>query len=395
MNILYISNKPIYPKIDGGCVAMHNFLSCLIATDNHIKHLSISTHKHLFNYNNYPTEIAKKVNPEGVFIDTRIKPQKAFLNLFHNNSYNIKRFYSKEAEKTIVKLLTKVKYDIIILESIFLSDYIKTIRKFPTIKILLRSHNVEFKIWEKLGQHETIFIKKIYLNKLANDLKRNELKSLSKVDLILTISDDDKNTFINLGLKTPIETIPVAVNQSVAIKDYENDNYFHIGAMNWKPNIEAVKYLTSIVFPKIQKIKNDVNLTLAGSFMDNLILENETEKIVNKGFVDNVESFIAQEGILLAPILSGSGVRIKILESMAIGTPVVTTILGAEGLNVTSGEEIYIAKNEAEFIQYSLNLSNSKTLREKMGKNAKTYINKQHDKNLIIKKLNGIINSIS
>ena len=80
---------------------------------------------------------------------------------------------------------------------------------------------------------------------------------------------------------------------------------------------------------------------------------------------------------------------------MAIGTPVVTTILGAEGLNVTSGEEIYIAKNEAEFIQYSLNLSNSKTLREKMGKNAKTYINKQHDKNLIIKKLNGIINSIS
>ena len=391
MKILYISNKPIYPKIDGGCVAMHNFLSCLLETGNQIKHFTFSTHKHTFDLNNYPITISEKILPEGISIDTKVKPKNAFFNLFNKTSYNINRFYSKEAEVKIRKEIRTENYDIIILESVFLSSYIRVIKKNSNAKIYLRSHNVEFKIWEKLGGNEKKVFKKIYLKKLAKDLKFNEIKALSEVDVILTISEDDKRTFKNLGLKTTIETIPVAVKTSAAIKNYNHSSFFHIGAMNWQPNIEAVNYLSSKIFPIILESQKEAKLTLAGSFMKESTLENKNNAIVNVGFVENVDEFIAEQGILLAPILSGSGVRIKILESMAIGTPVVTTILGAEGLNVTSEKEIFIAKNQEEFIEYSLKLSNSEALRKEIGEKAKTYIQANHNKNIVIKKLSEII----
>lgn len=391
MSILYISNKPIYPKIDGGCVAMHNFLTCLLQTGHEIKHLTISTHKHKFDVAKYPQNLIPIIKPESIYIDTKVKLKKAFFNLFNSSSYNINRFYSKEFELKIKEELINYNYDYVILESIFLYDYIATIKKKSTSKIIIRSHNVEFKIWEKLAKNEKHTFKKTYLKKLARDLKSNEIKALSSVDTVLTISEDDQKTLKKLGLKTIIETIPVAVNLSEFSKNYDNSNFFHIGAMNWKPNIEAVEFLSSTIFPEIQKDEKETTLSIAGSFMDDLNLNPKNESIIIKGFIDDINSFIADEGILLAPILSGSGVRIKILESMAIGTPVVTTIIGAEGLDVTSGKELFIAQNQKEFIEYALHLSNSKALRQEIGENAKKYIQKNHNKNSVINKLSEIV----
>ena len=388
MNILYISNKPIYPKIDGGCVAMHNFLSCLLETKVNIKHFSVSTLKHQFNIDAYPESIQNKITPEELFVDTRVNIKSAIKNIFTNGSYNIKRFYSEDINNSLKEHLQNNIYDKIILETIFLTDYLKTFRNYSNAKIFVRSHNVEFKIWEKLASNEKKKLKKSYLSKLAKDLKKVEIKFLNNVDHILTLSKEDQEDLKKLKIQTEIDTIPVAISLPENVKNYENQNFFHIGAMNWKPNIEAVQILKNSIFPSIQKNIKNVSLTLAGSFMEK---EENTNGLIHKGFIENINDFFSEEGILLSPILSGSGVRIKILESMASGTPVITTILGAEGISITSGKEILIAKNEKEFVEFAVHLSKSKEAREKIGQQARLFIAEQHNKENIIKQLSELL----
>ena len=388
MRILYISNKSIYPKIDGGCVAMHNFLNCLIETKVTIKHFSLSTHKHPFSKDNYPEEITKKTSPEGLYIDTRVKLKSAFLNLFSKRSYNVKRFYSKEVEKTLIEHLQGNNYDKIIVETIFLAPYLKIFIKYSKAKVIVRSHNIEFKIWEKLSANENKTLKKWYLSKLAKNLKREEIHFLSKVDNILTLSIDDEKELKKLGIKTKIDSIPVAITTHQSNKNYHNSNFYHIGAMNWKPNIEAVEILTKSIFPAITNKIEDAKLILAGSFMEKMEDENG---IIYKGFVEDINEFISEQGILLAPILSGSGVRIKILESMACGTPVITTTLGAEGISAKSGKVLYIAKNQKEFVNFAIELASSFEKRKEIGNNARQFILEKHNKTSIIKELSGIL----
>jgi glycosyltransferase involved in cell wall biosynthesis len=388
MNILYISNKPIYPKIDGGCVAMHNFLSCLLETKVNIKHFSISTLKHPFNIEEYPESIQNKITPEELFVDTRVTIKSAVKNIFSKGSYNVKRFYSEDINNTLKEHLQNNDYDKIILETIFLADYLKTFRKYSKAKIFVRSHNVEFKIWEKLAANENKKLKKTYLSKLAKDLKKVEINFLNQVDRILPLSKEDEEDLKKLKIQTEIDTIPVAISLPENVKNYDNQNFFHIGSMNWKPNIEAVQILKNSIFPSIQKNIKNVSLTLAGSFMEE---EENTNDILYRGYIENINDFFSKEGILLSPILSGSGVRIKILESMANGTPVITTILGAEGISITPGKEILIAKNEKEFVEFAVHLSKSKEERKKIGQQARLFIANQHNKDNIIKQLSELL----
>ncbi len=288
MNILYISNKPIYPKIDGGCVAMHNFLSCLLETDVNIKHFTISTLKHQFDIDKYPVNIQRKITPEELFVDTRVTIKSAIKNVFSKGSYNVKRFYSEEINNSIKEHLQNNSYDKIILETIFLADYLKTFRKYSKAKIFVRSHNVEFKIWEKLALNEKKKLKKSYLSKLAKDLKKVEINFLNQIDHVLTLSKEDEEELKKLPIQTEINTIPVAISLPENVKNYDNHNFFHIGAMNWKPNIEAVQILKNSIFPSIKKRINKVSLSLAGSFMDE---EENTDDIIYKGFVENLNDF--------------------------------------------------------------------------------------------------------
>src|SRR5690606_32853101 len=151
VKILYVTHKPIYPKVDGGCVAMDNFLRMLAASDQSVKHITASTAKHSFEESNYPAELRGRISPEAIEVDTRIKPFQAFLALFSKKSYNVRRFESEEMGKRITTLLNEESYDCVILESLYTSVFLGNIRGAFKGKVYLRTHNVEFLIWNNLA----------------------------------------------------------------------------------------------------------------------------------------------------------------------------------------------------------------------------------------------------
>ena len=171
MKILQICNKPPYPAVDGGAIAMNNTTQGLISNGYEVKVLAISTAKHPVNIESLPEDYLVSTKFESVFIDTSIKLKDAFINLFSSKSYNIERFISNDFTKKLIETLEKEKFDIIIIESLFVAPYITAIKKISKAKIVLRAHNVEYKIWERISSNTKNPIKKTYLSLLAKRLK--------------------------------------------------------------------------------------------------------------------------------------------------------------------------------------------------------------------------------
>ena len=374
MKILYITNKPIYPKIDGGCVAMENLLKNLLYQNCNIIHIAISTQKHPFLKSNYPKSIADKISYSSVKIDTRIKPFNALTSLIRKESYHINRFHSKVLIQRIKDCINKEPIDCIILDSLYSTAHLDELKNIFPGKIFIRSHNVESEIWSDLTQNERNPLKKILLNKLAKDLKKYEIKTLNKADGIISISKDDLSIFERQGVTTKKITLPVSIPINNTHNDYSSNELFHIGAMNWKPNEEAVHRLIRL-FPKIS-LQTRTKLHLAGSHFPKNMKSSEEIKI--NGFVEDIYMFAINCGILVTPIISGSGVRIKILEMMSIGIPIITTKKGASGIDYKDKNCIIIADTDEEIISQSLFLIKNKERRMEIGKNSRSYIQQNH-----------------
>jgi glycosyltransferase involved in cell wall biosynthesis len=359
-----------------------------------VKNFTLSTYKHPFNIESFPQELAEIIRPQKFEVDTRIKPINALKYLFKKGSYNIDRFTNNSFKEFLKKYIIENKVDLIILESIYLSGYISTISKNSTSKIIVRSHNVEFLIWERLALNQTSLFKKLYFKKLARDLKKAELIQLNKIDGLFCITEQDQKVFLDNNISTPIITIPVTIEKTNLTSDYNINTFFHLGSMNWQPNIESVDWLLNSIFPKIRQIIPDAKIVLAGSFMPNKYKSDESKGIEIVGFVNKTSDFIVNNGIMLAPLKSGSGVRIKLLESMNLGVAIVTTTIGSEGINGVNGCDFFSVENEEEFITAAVELAKNKSKRELIGRNAKSLIEKKYQLESITKNIIEFIKKI-
>ena len=399
MRVLYLTNKPIFPLIDGGCVAMHEFLKCLLNAGYNVKNLSISTPKHPFDINKYPSKFSSIIQPEDYFINTKISVINATKSLFINSSYNIDRFYSIEFEKIIIDYINKNECEIVIFESIYFAHYVERIKKKCKVKALLRSHNVEHEIWEKLASNESNPLKKIYLNKLAKNLKKVELSTLPRFDGVLCISKSDKNKFKTYLPNINYATIPITIEQSQINSNYSIQRFFHIGSMNWKPNIESVNWLINDIFPKIRTLLPNAELVIAGSNMPKNIISNPANGIKVLGFIEDVSNFMASNGIMIVPLKSGSGVRVKLLEGLSIGAPIITTTQGSEGIESSLNDLInktMIIENEIDkIVSSAANLFQNEELRKEIGQNGQKLIESKYQIEPVTKKIIEFIKHIS
>jgi glycosyltransferase involved in cell wall biosynthesis len=346
MKALYLTLKPIYPTVDGGCVAMASFLNHLLVLYEKVDHLAIETHKHPFNASKYPIISKEKLTIDAVYVNTKIQIIPSFLNLFSSNSYNISRFYSIEFEKKLKQLFTDNIYEVIYIESIYLLPYLKSIRNSTASKVILRTPNIEYQIWEKHKENSKKLVKKWYLGLLTKKLKHFELNHYNLVDGILTITETDAEFLKKNGITKPIHYVPFSI-KSQPISQLNKDSLFFIGALNWKPNLDTVLYLINILFPKIKKSFPTIKLHIAGSYTPDFLYQYQSDSIILHGKVNSIFEFMKKHGLLISPIFSGSGVRIKILEALSIGIPVIGSKIALQGIQ---SEACFIAEKEDEYI---------------------------------------------
>jgi polysaccharide biosynthesis protein PslH len=390
MNILQICSKSPWPPSEGGPIAMNNITQGLLQAGHSVKVFAISTPKFQVNINDIPDDYKKQTAFEYTPINTNISLLGAFLNLFSKKSYNIERFVSKEAENKIKEILTKNTFDIVQLEGLFVAPYLKTVRTYSKAKIILRAHNVEHLIWQRMAQSCKNPVKKPYLKLLAKKLKNFEIATLNKVDGIAAITPVDKITFHKLGCTCRVISIPVGIDTSKIIMEIakrEYPGFFHLGSMDWKPNQEGIKWFLENVWTIFHQQFPQYKFVLAGRNMPEWLNENTYQGISIQGEVSNAYYFMQSNTVMIVPLLAGSGIRVKILEGMACGNTIITSSIGAEGIGCTHGKDIFISDTVDEWISCLTKCVTRPEISAEIGSNAFSLIKSEYDNKTITAKL--------
>lgn len=351
MRILQLCNKPPWPPIDGGSKAMHNLTRGLLAAGHEVKVLCISTPKHPLDIRDVPRDLRERTRMEGIFVDTTLNVVDAFTDLVTADNYNISRFFSPDVDIRLIRLLSEERFDVVQLESLFMTPYIPTIRRYTDARVVLRSHNLEHVLQERIASGERNIFRKPYRKYLAKQLKRYELAVLDRVDGVAAISPSDADKFRQHGTRRPVVVVPFGVDPA----EYEQDLpegppvFFHLGSMDWQPNEEGVRWLLDEVWPRVLRKHPHARLHLAGNKMPADLLERKLPGVSITGRVKDADKFMAERHVMVVPLFSAGGMRVKIIEGMAMGRAVISTPIGAEGIEATDGTNIVLARTPAEF----------------------------------------------
>lgn len=389
MNILQICKKTPIPPKDGEAIAIHQ-LTEMLSKEHQVAVLAMLTSKHGMQGADEGCKV-KGINYQFVNVATEISLLAMFRNLFSHQPYITERFYSKNFEQKLIELLQSQKFDIIHLEGLFPAIYLPVIKKYCQAKVVLRAHNIEFQIWERLATSEPNFLKKWYLkNIMIPRLKKLEIKVSQAVNAIVPISPIDAKFFKNIGKKkSKILTLPVGYKTFIKPQNnWENTfNVGFIGGLDWLPNIEGLLWFVKNVWKEFAAKNLHVQLNIAGRNLTKKIEQLSAPSVKIVGEVENAQEFITKQHIMLVPLFSGSGMRIKIIEAMAMGKCVLSTNIGAEGIEIEHHKDIFLCNHESEFLE-TLNKCHQNTdLIEKIGANAIQTIHQKYNMEDLSKKI--------
>ena len=315
MKILLLCNKPPYPASEGGPMAMNSIITGLLDAGHHVKILAVNSEKFNVKESDIPEDYKKKTGIELIDVDLSVKPMNAFLNLFTKKSYHVERFISDDFKARLIEVLDKEQFDIVQLEMLYMAPYVDVIRAHSKAMIVLRAHNVEHKIWERIAKETQSPLKRWYINHLAKTLKEYELNALETVDGIAAITRKDAAFFRKYSSK-PVIDIPFGVYPEEFTPKYEIEGkpkFYHIGSMNWMPNEEGIRWFINEVLPKTVEKVYDFVYHLAGRNMPEWLTTMKDPHIDVVGEVPDAKAFVADHDVAIVPLLSGSGIRIKII----------------------------------------------------------------------------------
>lgn len=387
MKVLQLTYRVPFPPTDGGSIGIYNITKGLHDNGCSIDLLSINTPKH-----SQPADgmhgLAKQFD---VFVNTDLSPTKLIKNLiFSSIPYNVERFIAANVEQQLIELLTANTYDFIQVEGAFVAFYIDTIKKHTNAPVLVRTHNIEYIIWERLSFNEKNPFKRWFYAHLSKRLKTFEAKYYSKADGIAAITQEDKNRLLELNIDKPIEIIPAGVvldkyfvsTETVA----EANTVFSISALDWLPNLEGLDWFLKEVWPKLMAIKPEVQMHIAGKSTPEWLMNSTLPNVHVHGFVDDAIAFKRSYQLMLVPLLSGGGMRVKIIEGLAAKKCIISTSVGAEGIEYTANKNLVIANSPKEWVDAIIYYLENDTARMAIETNAFELANEKYENTSITKK---------
>ena len=394
IRVLQLTYRVPFPPTDGGAIGIYNITKGLFENGCEIDLLSINTPKHS-QPQNAMSKFAKQYD---VYVDTNISKKALLKNvLFKRIPYNVERFIHKDVSNTIVQLLSKNKYDFIQIEGAFVAYYIDIIRQFTDAPVLVRTHNIEYIIWQRLALNERNILKKWFFNLLAKRLRAFEKKYYNKADAIAAITNEDEQRLKTMGVDVPLEVIPAGVELKKYIDDdsslIEENTVFSISALDWLPNLEGLEWFLKNIWPKILTSNPTCTLHVAGKSTPEKFFKLNIPNVIFHGFVDDAEAFKRKYQLMLVPLLSGGGMRIKIIEGMAAKKCIISTTIGAEGIVCNNKKDIVIADSPEEWISAINELLEDSKLVEKIATNALQTATFNYENKTITKKYIDLYNS--
>lgn len=343
-------------------------------------------------------EILNKIKYRAYNIDTRVSVLEVATNLFSRTSFNVDKYFDPEFERLLIAEVRNNKYDIIHFDGLFVSLYLNAVRKNSEAKLVYRSHNIESQVWQRLASQKTDPFKKSYLRMHARRIRNYEMETLNKFDAITVFTQQDQSTLLEYGAKVPVEILPVGLNLDKYKPDSsqtEVPSLFFLGSLDWLPNREGIEWFLDNFHAALTNGELPVRFYVAGNDIPERFDDYEVMgKIFIQGEVDDALEFVNSKSIMIVPLLSSGGMRVKIVEGMAMEKCIISTSLGAEGINYSNGDNIIIANNREEFYDAIAHCIADEEYCRNVGLNARRLVEHEHDMHVVTNKLVALYNSL-
>lgn len=351
---------------------------------------SLNTSKHRIDIDDIYDPVFDQIKFYSFDLDTEVNVWGAISNIFSDESYNVSRFFDEDAARLLEDILKESTFDIIQFEGLFVVPYLDIVKANSDAKVIYRAHNIEFDVWERIALKEPFTPRRKYLQFLARRLKYYETEQINRFHQVFAISEPDRQNIVKFGCETALDVFPVALDFEKYITDPSKTSFptlFHLGAMDWRPNKEGLAWFLDEIWPDIEKLNSELRFYIAGKNMQPEFFEYDSENLVVEGEIFDAVEFINSKAIMIVPLLSGSGMRVKIIEGMAMRKCVIATSMAAEGIRCEHGKDILIADTADEFYRSILQCITNPNKWREIGENARKTVERDHDINVISKRM--------
>jgi glycosyltransferase involved in cell wall biosynthesis len=248
---------------------------------------------------------------------------------------------------------------------------------------VLDQHNAVFKVPERLAENQRNPILQTLLRREASKLASFEEATIDRFDRVVWVSEDDRASFPAAGngaaLRHPV--IPIAVDPSARLP-LARPRPFRVtflGGLHWPPNGEGVKWFAERVWPRVSAAVPGCVFTVIGKGGNGLLDTNPKSRIEVTGYVSAVEPYLSETSAFVVPLLTGAGMRVKILDAWSWGLPVVSTSIGAEGIKVADGQNLLLADDEEAFADSLVRVLQDSRLAASLSANGRATVESLYD----------------
>jgi glycosyltransferase involved in cell wall biosynthesis len=397
LNILWISHFVPYPP-KGGCFQRNYNLIKEVSSENNvyliaIRHKDKTTHPEV-ETNKAKSELeklCKKVIIADISSFSGLNYYyMAFKSIFKINPLTVNLFKSKDIGNMVAKLVTDIKIDVVHYDTISLCEYMN---HSGSVAKILNHHGVESFMVRRRANNEQNLIKKLYLLVESYKLRKYEERYCHKFFINITVSQDDKLMLKKISPLSRIEVVEngVDINFFKQRNNHNNTNrLIFAGRMDQYSNVDAIMQFCKNVWPLVKEIFPNMRFSIIGNNPPQKLLQmaRNDERIEVLGYVDDVRPYFAGATMSICPVRDGGGTRLKILDAMAMGMPIISTTIGCEGIDVSPGKNVLIADTPEEFVESIRKLNNDVMLREHISNFARITAENKYSWNIIGQKLN-------
>jgi polysaccharide biosynthesis protein PslH len=270
--------------------------------------------------------------------------------VFQQTPFAVSKFTHPKVQREVAVCLTEGKFDVAV------CDFLSASRNFPDkleTPTVLFQHNVESALWRRMAVIASNTAKRLVYQLEFQKMLRYERSALGKFDHIIAVSEHDRQQFLAMASDCCVSVVPTGVDTQKYLPappaTANPPRIVFTGSMDWEPNIDAVTYFCSDVFPNIRAEFPSVVFQIVGRNPHSSVEQLASDSVEVTGTVPAVSKYLREASVIVVPLRIGGGTRLKIFEAMAVGKAVVSTSIGAEGLDVQGGRDLILADDAKSF----------------------------------------------
>ena len=352
MKILWVKGGKLLPVDTGGKIRSYNIL----------RHLAAKHEVTLLSYYGgardtvYEAQIRNELPGThtihtGALDGSTFKQSLDYLRrVFQSAPFAVSKFTDATTRHLVTQWLGEKKFDVAVCDFLSASLNFPDVLNTPTV---LFQHNVESALWQRLASTESNPAKRAAYRIEAGKMSRYEPRALNKFQHVIAVSDHDRSLMLQMAPKCAITVVPTGVDTQkypvAAPAKADPPRIVFTGSMDWEPNVDAVAYFCQDIFPRVLAQFPNAVFQIVGRNPHPQVKRLASASVEVTGTVPSVADYLREATMVIVPLRIGGGTRLKIFEAMAMGKAVISTSIGAEGLDIQNGRDLILADDPSAF----------------------------------------------